>query len=150
MKTVGSRAQVYHRTAKHTSGGLFRKHLMKNKHGRIVSKKKRLMAKKEKIIDRLYGKGFKPCVGSFKLFDKRTDEERGQINQDVRTKEFCEEEKERYKPIRLEAIKKRKARLAKKKNNKKKQNNKTRKNVSIPQNASAIPGLNYFLRSTRK
>ena len=38
-KMVGSRAQVWHRTAKKTSGGLMRKHLKKNKHGRIVSKK---------------------------------------------------------------------------------------------------------------
>lgn len=36
---VGSRAQVMHGTAHHTSGGLQKKHLKYNKHGRIVSKK---------------------------------------------------------------------------------------------------------------
>ncbi len=37
--TVGTKAQVYHGTAKHTSGGLTKKDLMKTKKGRIVSKK---------------------------------------------------------------------------------------------------------------
>jgi hypothetical protein len=47
-RTVGSRAQVWHGTAKHTSGGLMKKHLMKNpKNGRIVSKAKHFTAKKE-------------------------------------------------------------------------------------------------------
>jgi hypothetical protein len=46
--TVGSRAQVWHGTAKHTSGGLTRKQLMMNKKtGRIVSIKKHLSAKRE-------------------------------------------------------------------------------------------------------
>ena len=39
-KTVGSRAEVWHGTAKKTSGGLKRDNLKKNKHGRIVSKRK--------------------------------------------------------------------------------------------------------------
>lgn len=42
---VGSRAQVFHGTAKHTSGGLTKSDLMKNKHGAIVSKKKSAKAK---------------------------------------------------------------------------------------------------------
>lgn len=37
---VGSHAQVWHGTAKHTSGGLTKADLMKNKYGRIVSVKK--------------------------------------------------------------------------------------------------------------
>lgn len=37
---VGSRAQVMHGTAEQTAGGLKKKHLKYNKHGRIVSKKK--------------------------------------------------------------------------------------------------------------
>ena len=45
-KTVGSRAEVFHGTAKHTSGGLKKKDLMKNKHGRIVSRKMHKTAKK--------------------------------------------------------------------------------------------------------
>lgn len=37
--TVGSRAMVYHGTAKRTSGGLTKKNLMRNKRKKIVSKK---------------------------------------------------------------------------------------------------------------
>jgi hypothetical protein len=40
QKAVGSRAQVMHGTAHHTSGGLTKAHLKYNKAGRIVSKKK--------------------------------------------------------------------------------------------------------------
>jgi hypothetical protein len=39
-KIIGSRAQVWHGTATHTSGGLTKDDLMKNKHGRIVSKRR--------------------------------------------------------------------------------------------------------------
>lgn len=39
-KRVGSKAEVYHGTAMQTSGGLKKDALMKNKGGRIVSKKK--------------------------------------------------------------------------------------------------------------
>lgn len=39
MKTIGSRAEVFHGTAKHTSGGLTKNDLKKNKFGQIVSKK---------------------------------------------------------------------------------------------------------------
>lgn len=42
----GSRAQVWHGTAHHTSGGLTKKDLVMNKAGRIVSKKKHATAKK--------------------------------------------------------------------------------------------------------
>uniref|UniRef100_A0AB39J6S0 Uncharacterized protein n=1 Tax=Florenciella sp. virus SA2 TaxID=3240092 RepID=A0AB39J6S0_9VIRU len=51
-KTVGSRAEVFHGTAKKTSGGLMKKDLMKNKSGAIVSKKKHLTAKKEKRLEK--------------------------------------------------------------------------------------------------
>jgi hypothetical protein len=50
--TIGSRAQVYHGTAKHTSGGLTKKNLMMNKWGRIVSSKKHKTAKKEKRLEK--------------------------------------------------------------------------------------------------
>ena len=40
MRAVGSKSQVYHGNADHTSGGLKRDDLMQNKRGRIVSKKK--------------------------------------------------------------------------------------------------------------
>jgi hypothetical protein len=47
IHTVGSRAQVWHGTAKKTSGGLTKSDLMMNKHGRIVSKDKYTTAKRE-------------------------------------------------------------------------------------------------------
>lgn len=40
VKTKGSKAEVWHGTALHTSGGLVKDDLMKNKGGRIVSRKK--------------------------------------------------------------------------------------------------------------
>ena len=64
--TVGSKAQVWHGTAKHTSGGLERKDLMKTRKGRIVSKKKHTLGKK--ALSRLHKAGYKAKKGSFKLF----------------------------------------------------------------------------------
>jgi hypothetical protein len=49
---VGSRAQVWHGTAKRTPGGLQKKDLLMNKHGRIVSKAKSIKAKKEKRLEK--------------------------------------------------------------------------------------------------
>jgi hypothetical protein len=66
--TVGSKAQVYHGTAKHTSGGLTKKDLVKNKHDRIVSRKK--MAAGKKALKYLTRKGYKAKKGTFKLFRK--------------------------------------------------------------------------------
>lgn len=62
--TVGSRAQVMHGTAKHTSGGLEKKDLIYNKQGRIVSLKRSNNARKDK---RLSKAGYKPKKGVFKL-----------------------------------------------------------------------------------
>jgi hypothetical protein len=59
---VGSRAQVMHGTAHHTSGGLTKKDLKMNKWGRIVSKAKSAKAKKE---NRLAKMGFKTEKGKF-------------------------------------------------------------------------------------
>jgi hypothetical protein len=59
---IGSRAQVWHGTAKKTSGGLTKSALMMNKHGRIVSKRKHMTAKKEK---RLVKAGFLTKKGHF-------------------------------------------------------------------------------------
>lgn len=39
-RKIGSRAQVMHGTAQHTTGGLTKKDLKYNKAGRIVSRKK--------------------------------------------------------------------------------------------------------------
>lgn len=46
IPAVGTRAKVYHGNAKHTSGGLFKKDLMKNRNGSIVSRKNSARAKK--------------------------------------------------------------------------------------------------------
>ena len=43
-------AKVWHGTLKKTSGGLTRKDLMKNKWGRIVSKKKHKLGKRNKFL----------------------------------------------------------------------------------------------------
>jgi hypothetical protein len=43
----GSRSQVMHGTAYKTVGGLTKKHLMYNKYGRIVSRRKHATAKRE-------------------------------------------------------------------------------------------------------
>ena len=51
-KTIGSRAEVFHGTAKKTSGGLMKKDLLKNKQGYIVSRKKHLTAKKERRLEK--------------------------------------------------------------------------------------------------
>jgi hypothetical protein len=62
VSAVGSRAQVWHGTAKHTSGGLTREDLMKNKAGRIVSRKKSMQAKKEKRLEKA---GYTTVKGKF-------------------------------------------------------------------------------------
>lgn len=68
MKTVGTKAQVWHGTAKKTSGGLTKKDLMKTKKGRIVSKKKHAAGKK--ALKRLTKAGYKAKKGTFKLFKR--------------------------------------------------------------------------------
>jgi hypothetical protein len=45
-KMVGSRAEVWHGTAHHTTGGLKKADLMKNKRGELVSRKKHAMGQK--------------------------------------------------------------------------------------------------------
>ena len=67
VPAVGSKVQVWNGTAKHTSGGLRKGDLMKNK-GRIVSKKKHAAGKK--AIKHLIKLGYKAKKGTFKLFKK--------------------------------------------------------------------------------
>ena len=67
-QTTGSRAQVWHGTAKKTSGGLTKSALMMNKHGRIVSRKKHASGKK--TIKRLKKLGYVAKKGHFTLFKK--------------------------------------------------------------------------------
>jgi len=73
---VGSRAQVYHGTAYKTSGGLTNKDLKMNKHGRVVSIKKSVTAKREKRLEKA---GYKPKKGKFVLMKKhsKTKSKRG-------------------------------------------------------------------------
>jgi hypothetical protein len=67
--TTGTKAQVFHGTAKHTSGGLTKKDLMKTRKGRIVSKKKHAAGKK--AIKQLKKLGYVAKKGTFKLFKKQ-------------------------------------------------------------------------------
>lgn len=69
MHTVGSRAEVWHGTAKHTSGGLAKKDLLQNKWGRIVSAKKHKTAKKEKRLEKA---GFFAKKGKFGAVKRAT------------------------------------------------------------------------------
>jgi hypothetical protein len=66
--TIGTRAQVWHGTAKKTSGGLTKNALMMNKHGRIVSRRKHASGKKS--IKHLEKLGYKAKKGHFTLFHK--------------------------------------------------------------------------------
>jgi hypothetical protein len=63
VKIIGSKAQVFHGNATHTSGGLKKSDLVKNKHGRIVSKKKQ--AAGFKSIQYLIKAGYEPVKGKF-------------------------------------------------------------------------------------
>jgi len=67
QKVVGSRAEVFHGKAFKTSGGLLKKNLRKNKHGRIVSKKASQRAKKEKRLEKA---GYIAKKGEFHAFQK--------------------------------------------------------------------------------
>ena len=61
---VGSRAQVWHGTAYKTSGGLSKKELIQNKHGRIVSESKYKLSK-TKGENNLFNKGYTAKKGQF-------------------------------------------------------------------------------------
>jgi hypothetical protein len=63
-QTTGSRAQVWHGTAKKTTGGLEKKDLKKTKDGRIVSKKMSNKMKKEGL-KRLKDAGYTYKKGKF-------------------------------------------------------------------------------------
>jgi hypothetical protein len=69
MPAVGSKLQVWNGNAKHTSGGLTRKDLMRTKHGRIVSRRKH--AAGQKAIKNLRRAGYVAKKGTFKLFQKK-------------------------------------------------------------------------------
>jgi hypothetical protein len=79
MQTIGSRAQVMHGTADHTSGGLKKGDLKMNKWGRIVSRKKSMKAKKENRLSKL---GFKTQKGKFGIVKKSKKTRRGGMEED--------------------------------------------------------------------
>jgi hypothetical protein len=80
IQAVGSRAQVWHGTAKHTSGGLTKSDLMKS-HGRIVSKKKHHAAKKENRLKKYgYGPASPRTLASMRKKTKRRRQRGGSIN----------------------------------------------------------------------
>lgn len=67
IKATGSRAEVFHSRARHTSGGLKKSDLMLHK-GRIVSRKAHAAGKK--AIKRLRALGYVAKKGTFRLFRK--------------------------------------------------------------------------------
>lgn len=69
-KAVGTKAEVFHGTARHTSGGLTKKDLVKTKRGRIVSRRKQAAGKK--AIQRLRKLGYIAKKGKFSLFSKKS------------------------------------------------------------------------------
>lgn len=64
---VGSRRQVYNKTAYKTEGGLTRRKLVLNKWGRIVSAKKHRTAKKERRLEKA---GFFAKKGKFGVVNR--------------------------------------------------------------------------------
>jgi hypothetical protein len=67
IPAVGSKLLVFRGEAKHTSGGLTKKDLMRHK-GRIISRKKHAAGKK--AIKHLRALGYIAKKGTFKLFRK--------------------------------------------------------------------------------
>ncbi len=70
MKAVGTKAEVFHGTAKHTSGGLHKKDLVKTRRGRIVSRRKQAAGRK--AIKNLRKLGYIAKKGKFSLFSKKS------------------------------------------------------------------------------
>lgn len=67
-RIIGSKAEVWHGTKLKTRSGLRKKDLVKNKHGRIVSRKKQAAGKK--AIKHLRSLGYIAKKGTFKLMRK--------------------------------------------------------------------------------
>ena len=76
MKTVGSRAEVMHGTAKHTSGGLRKQHLTYNKRGKIVSKRASARSKTKKGVNSLKKKNRRSRRRSKRTSSKRKSNKR--------------------------------------------------------------------------
>tara|TARA_A100001015_G_scaffold112966_1_gene125497 strand:+ start:4055 stop:4366 length:312 start_codon:yes stop_codon:yes gene_type:complete len=72
----GARSAVWHGNAYKTSGGLTKSMLVKNKHGRYVSKKKHHIAKKEKRLEKA---GYFAKKGKFGFVYKGTKSRRRRV-----------------------------------------------------------------------
>ena len=71
MKAVGSRAQVWHGTARHTSGGLTKAQLFKDKYGNLKSRKASSLAKRKQNLKK-HGWGVqKGKFGAVRVDDTR-------------------------------------------------------------------------------
>ena len=70
LKALGTKAEVFHGTAKHTSGGLHKKDLVKTRRGRIVSRRKQAAGRK--AIKNLRKLGYIAKKGKFALFTKKS------------------------------------------------------------------------------
>jgi hypothetical protein len=70
IKALGTKAEVFHGTAKHTSGGLHKKDLVKTRRGRIVSRRKQAAGRK--AIKNLRKLGYIAKKGKFALFTKKS------------------------------------------------------------------------------
>ena len=66
---IGTRAKVWHGTAYKTAGGLTKKDIIMNKHGRIVSKIKQATAKRDRRLEKA---GYKPVKGQFVPMQKHS------------------------------------------------------------------------------
>ena len=71
MQTVGSRRQVWNRTAKKTSGGLRRNDLFQDKYGNIKSRKASKKAKSNKNLKRAGWTFKKGTFGAVKIDDSK-------------------------------------------------------------------------------
>jgi hypothetical protein len=81
VKIIGSKAQVFHGNATHTSGGLKKTDLVKNKHGRIVSRKKQAAGLKS--IHFLIDAGYEPVKGKFGHAGKKGGKEKKEVEVEV-------------------------------------------------------------------
>ena len=77
MTRKNSYAKVWHGTLKKTPGGLTKKDLMKNRWGRIVSKRKHNLAKRNKSLAKAGYVTKKGKFGSFKKVKQTKKKPRG-------------------------------------------------------------------------
>ena len=80
-KAVGSRAEVMHGSAKHTSGGLTKSDLKYNKWGRIVSRRMSESAKKENRLKKHGYTSKKGKIGAIKIKKNKTSKRKTQKKQ---------------------------------------------------------------------